>query len=62
MKTNRRKWSREDLRFIEANAGNMSPKEMAEKLNVSQKKLQNYANRHGVSLRMAPASKHDAWL
>ncbi|EMA7539954.1 hypothetical protein U4X64_003669, partial [Salmonella enterica subsp. enterica serovar Montevideo] len=49
MKCNRKRWSREDREFIEANVGKMTVEEMAEKLKVATTALRAHARRHGIS-------------
>ncbi|HDL0316959.1 TPA: hypothetical protein PWK87_003589, partial [Escherichia coli] len=43
----RKRWSREDRKFIEASVGKMTVEEMAKKLNVAPTALQAHARRHG---------------
>lgn len=58
----RKRWSREDREFIEANVGRMTVEEMAKKLKVSTSALQAYARRHGISLCVYRISEHDKYL
>ncbi|EFH3113387.1 TPA: hypothetical protein K8250_005346 [Escherichia coli] len=58
----RKRWSREERKFIEASAGKMTTEEMAKKLNVSTSALQAYARRNGISLCVYQVSEHDKYL
>ncbi|EBC9869630.1 hypothetical protein AW119_27725 [Escherichia coli] len=62
MKYNRKRWSREDREFIEANVGKMTVEEMAEKLKVATTALRAHARRHGISLCVYRISEHDKYL
>ena len=58
----RKRWSREDQKFIEASVGKMTVEEMAKKLNVAITALQAYARRNGISLCVYQISEHDKYL
>ncbi|HAW8311987.1 TPA: hypothetical protein JLT01_003912 [Escherichia coli] len=58
----RKRWSREDQKFIEARVGKMTVEEMAKKLNVAITALQAYARRNGISLCVYQISEHDKYL
>ncbi|OSL31467.1 hypothetical protein EAPG_00095 [Escherichia albertii B156] len=62
MKCIRKRWSRKDREFIEANVGKMTVEEMAKELKVATTALRAHARRHGISLCAYRISEHDKYL
>lgn len=62
MKCNRKRWTREDREFIEANIGKLTVEEMARELNVATTALRAHARRYGISLCAYQISEHDKYL